>query len=113
MSKIKNLIFFSLFILLVDCSFDDKSGIWSETKKEKKRISELEKKQKKIKNVDIIYSSKDVYSKEIPLSRNINISNPKKTLSWNMSGLNHQNFLGNIYLSGIDNVFLKKKNWKE
>ena len=26
-----------------------------------------------------------------------------------MSSLNHQNFLGNIYLSGIDNVFLKKK----
>ena len=26
-----------------------------------------------------------------------------------MSGLNHQNFLGNIYLSGIDNIFLKKK----
>ena len=26
-----------------------------------------------------------------------------------MSGLNHQNFLGNIYLSGTDNIFLKKK----
>ena len=26
-----------------------------------------------------------------------------------MIHLNHQNFLGNIYLSGIDNVFLKKK----
>ena len=26
-----------------------------------------------------------------------------------MSGLNHQNFLGNIYLSGADNIFLKKK----
>ena len=26
-----------------------------------------------------------------------------------MPGLNHQNFLGNIYLPGIDNIFLKKK----
>ena len=26
-----------------------------------------------------------------------------------MSGLNLQNFVGNIYLSGIDNNFLKKK----
>ena len=26
-----------------------------------------------------------------------------------MPGLNHQNFLGNIYLSGVDNTFLKKK----
>ena len=33
----------------------------------------------------------------------------EKNLSWEMSSLNHQNFLGNIYLSGIDNIFLKKK----
>ena len=26
-----------------------------------------------------------------------------------MSGMNHQNFLGNIYLSGINNNFLRKK----
>ena len=37
---------------------------------------------------------------------------PKKNLSWGMSGLNHQNFLGNIYLSGAENLFLKKKAGK-
>ena len=26
-----------------------------------------------------------------------------------MSGLNYQNFIGNIYLSGINNIFLKEK----
>ena len=35
MNKIKNLIFFSLFILLVDCSFGDKTGIWTGSEEEK------------------------------------------------------------------------------
>ena len=44
----KNLIFFLIFILLNNCSFDKKSGIWKGGEKEKRRISELEKKQKEI-----------------------------------------------------------------
>ena len=109
MNKKKNLIFFLIFILLVNCSFDNKTGIWSGSKKEKRKISELEKEQKQTKVVDYIYSSKSVYSKEISLTKKISISNPRKNLSWRMSSLNQQNFLGNIYLSGIDNIFLKKK----
>ena len=109
MNKKKNLIFFLIFILLVNCSFDNKTGIWSGDEKEKRRISELEKEQKQTKVVDYIYSSKSVYSKEISLTKKISISNPRKNLSWRMSSLNQQNFLGNIYLSGIDNIFLKKK----
>ena len=109
MNKKKNLIFFLIFILLVNCSFDNKTGIWSGDEKEKRRISELEKEQKQTKVVDYIYSSKSVYSKEISLTKKISISNPRKNLSWKMSSLNQQNFLGNIYLSGIDNIFLKKK----
>ena len=109
MNKKKNLIFFLIFILLVNCSFDNKTGIWSGSKKEKRRISELEKEQKQTKVVDYIYSSKSVYSKEISLTKKISISNSRKNLSWRMSSLNQQNFLGNIYLSGIDNIFLKKK----
>ena len=112
MNKKKNLIFFLIFILLLNCSFDKKSGIWSGNKKEKIRISELEKEQE-TKVVDTIYSSEAIYDKEISLGRTISISNPKKNLSWKMSSLNHQNFLGNIYLSGIDNIFLKKKNRKK
>ena len=109
MSRKKNLIFFLIFILLVNCSFDNKTGIWSGDEKEKRRISELEKEQNQIIDVVDIYLSESIYSKEISLTRNISISNPKKNLSWKMSSFNHQNFLGNIYLSGIDNIFLKKK----
>ena len=105
----KNLIFLLIFVLINNCSFDDKTGIWGEGKKEKIRITELEKEQKKIVDVSKIYSSDDNYSKEIALDQNISLSKPEKNLSWEMSSLNHQNFLGNIYLSGADNIFLKKK----
>ena len=37
------------------------------------------------------------------------VSKTKNNLLWLMPNLNYQNFLGNIYLSGVDNIFLKKK----
>ena len=109
MNKKKNLVFFLIFVLLASCSFDKKTGIWSGEEKEKVKISKIEEEQKKIKNVINIYSSENIYSKEKSLTKKISISNSKKNLSWVMSGLNHQNFLGNIYLSGTENLFLKKK----
>ena len=109
MNKKKNLIFFLILILLVNCSFDDKTGIWSGNKDEKKRISELEKKLHKTIYTDKVYSSKNIYLEEKALEKKISLSKPIKNLSWEMPGLNYQNFLGNIYLSSIDNVFLKKK----
>ena len=57
MIKKKNLVFLLIFVLLNNCSFDDKTGIWSESKKEKRRISQLEKEQSKIIDVTKIYSS--------------------------------------------------------
>ena len=105
----KSLVFFLIFILLSNCSFDDKTGIWGGGEKEKKRISELEKEQRQIIDIKRVYSSENIYNDEIPLTKGISLSKSKKNQSWQMSGLNHQNFLGNIYLSGTDNIFLKKK----
>ena len=106
----KNLIFFLIFILLNNCSFDNKTRIWKGSEKEKRRVSELEKKQKEIIDVEKIYSSSEnIILKEKSLIKNIKLSQPNKNLSWEMTGLNNQNFLGNIYLTGIDNIFLKKK----
>tara|TARA_B100000029_G_scaffold494883_1_gene559195 strand:+ start:85 stop:1428 length:1344 start_codon:yes stop_codon:yes gene_type:complete len=105
----KNLFLFVLFILISGCSFDSKTGIWGHGEKEKERISELEKQQKQIININKVYSSDNIFSKEIVLKNNIKLSKPKKNLFWEMSSLNYQNSLGNIYLSGIDNTFLKKK----
>ena len=109
MNKKKNLVFFSILILLVNCSFDHKTGIWTGGETEKKRVIELEKEQIKKKNTEKIYSIGNEYSLEKTLTKKIILSKPKKNSSWEMPGLNQQNFLGNIYLSGIDNRFLKKK----
>ena len=109
MNSKRNLIFLVILILLNNCSFDSKTGIWSGGEEEKRRISDLEKEQKKILNISKIYSSKTEYSKEISLTKKITLTKPKNFSSWKMSSLNEQNFLGNIYLSGISNTFIKKK----
>ena len=111
--KIKYLIFFLIFTLLANCSFDNKTGIWSGSEEEKKRIFELEKEQKRKIEVVKIYSSENLYSKEISAVNNISLTEPKTNSSWKMAGLNLQNFIGNIHLSGINNNFLKKKIGKD
>ena len=111
--EIKYLIFFLIFILFAGCSFDNKSGIWSGDEKEKKRISELEEDQGQIIDVVKIYASENFYSKEITAVKSISLTKPKTNSSWKMSSLNLQNFIGNIYLSGIGNNFLKKKIGKD
>ena len=105
----KKIFFFLIFILINNCSFDNKTGIWGDTEKEKIKIAELEKKQKEIIEVEKIYSTETIYKKEKILTQNISISKPRTSSSWLMSNQNNQNFLGNIYISGINNIFLKKK----
>ena len=102
-------ILFIVFTLLNNCSFDSKTGIWGDAAKEKKRITKLEKKQKEIIKVEKIYSVDSLFREEILLNKDIVLPKPKNNLSWIMPNLNYQNFLGNIYLSGIDNIFLKRK----
>ena len=107
--KIKYLTFLLILNLFASCSFDNKSGIWSGSEVEKKRISELEKEQNRKIDVVKIYSTKSIFLKEIPAVKSISLIEPKTNSSWKMSGFNPQNFLGNIYLSGVNNNFLKKK----
>ncbi len=109
MSKKKYLISFFLLFLIPGCSFDTKTGIWSGAENEKKRIIELEREQLKETNRRKVYSSTSNFFKEKTLTKKIKLSKAKNHESWTMSGLNNQNFLGNIYLTGIDNKFLKEK----
>ena len=96
-------------LLSVNCSFDTKTGIWTGVEDEKIRIAKLEEERRIETNRKRIYSSENIYFKEKILTQKITLSKPKKNLSWKMSGSNYQNFLGNIYLSSVDNRFLKKK----
>ena len=56
-----------------------------------------------------MYSSENKYSKEIQGKNKVNFREPKKNTNWEMSGMNLQNFLGNIFLPDAQNIFLKKK----
>ena len=42
----RRIIFFLILILVSSCSFDNKTGIWGDSEKEKKKIADLEKKTK-------------------------------------------------------------------
>ena len=109
MNKKNRIFFFLVLFLFTSCSFDNKTGLWKGAKEEKKRISELEKRQNEILNIDKVYTADDVFSLEKPLTKKIVLSKPRENLSWLMNGKNYQNFLGNIYLSNASNIFLKKK----
>ena len=107
-----------LFLLLAlsfftGCSFGDRTGIWSGGEDEKRRVAELQKKQKSTIEIIKIFSSKSEFSKEISVNQKIILSKPKKNMSWQMSNLNLQNSVRNIYLSSIENNFLKKKIGKD
>jgi outer membrane protein assembly factor BamB len=105
----KFIVFLLYFILLSNCSFDNKTGIWKDSKKQRAKIEELEKKQRSIIKTTKIYSSEVIYNKEVYLDKKIILSKPKKNLSWTTSSLNQQNSTGHMYLSGFENIFLKKK----
>ena len=72
MSKKKILFLFTFILFAFGCSFDNKTGIWTGSEDEKRRISDLEKKQRQIIDIEKFYSSDPVFNKEINLSKKIN-----------------------------------------
>ena len=69
MNKKKIYIFFLILFFIASCSFDDKTGLWKGEKKEKERISNLERQQKEVINVKNIYSSDRPFVLEKNLSK--------------------------------------------
>ncbi len=113
MENKKKIIIFSILLLLNNCSFDNKTGLWKDSEEEKRRVLELEQKQKEVIKVEKIYSSETKFEIEKTLNKEVVISEPKQVSSWRMPGQNLSNLLGNIYLPSIDNIFLKKKIGKD
>jgi outer membrane protein assembly factor BamB len=112
MIKNKSVLFFLFFFLISNCSFDNKTGIWDGSEEERQKIADLENRQKEVIDTDTLLSSDEIYTKEVILSEKIILSKPIKNSSWEMSNLNYQNSLGNLYLSGSDFKFLKKRAGK-
>ena len=65
--QIKYFIIIFVLIFLSNCSFDNKTGIWGGSEDEKRKISEIEKEQKKIINTKQIYSSENIFLEEMVL----------------------------------------------
>ena len=74
-------------LLLVNCSFDTKTGIWSGAEDERQRIAKLEKEQIKETNRKKIYSSTDIYYKEKALTKKITLSNIELYLNFKYTQL--------------------------
>ena len=107
--RVINLFFFLAFFIIAGCSFDNKTGIWDGSEEEKARIFKIKKDQQIKKEIVKIYSSESLYVEEVQANKPITLSDPEKNSSWEMPGSNLQNLLGNFYLPGIKNNFLKKK----
>jgi outer membrane protein assembly factor BamB len=108
MSNFKKIFFILIFILLNNCSFDSKTGIWDGSVEEPVRIVTEEEKKNIVKKYKV-YSTDSSYLEEKRLLKSIILSKPSKNSSWKESGLNLQNNTGNMYLPYPEKVFLKKK----
>ena len=109
MNKKFYLTIFALLLFLPNCSFDSKTGIWDSDSKEKKRISDLQKKQSENISIKKIFSSENIFSDEVSLNKKIILLPAKKNTTWFTSYQNNENSLGNIYLPSVDNLFMKKR----
>ncbi len=105
--------FFLAVLLLTNCSFDHKTGIWSGKDEEKKRIEELERRQNSKIEILKIYTKKDLFSEEVNVKDTVKLSEPINKESWEVAGSNLQNSPGNIYLPNIDQRFLNKRVGKK
>ena len=109
-NKIVLIIIFSLF--LVNCSLDNKTGVWSGSDEENKQITELEKKNLNKKKIKILGSSEE-FETEISPSEKTKLSKAVINSSWPMQGLNTKNYYGNLFYKGNLVNISKKKIWKK
>ena len=100
LSKVfRSTLIFSFAIILFGCSFDKKTGIW-ENKKREATNTALIKLSNKEKN----------FQKELNPELTINLnSKAKKNKKWIMSGLNYSNFINHQKFDGQINKFSKYK----
>jgi outer membrane protein assembly factor BamB len=97
---LKSILIFSLSIILFECSFDTKTGVWTDKQK------------RKIANTALIKLSADQskFQKEKNPELAININSQAKTnKKWIMPGLNYSNLTSHLKFSGQINKFSKYK----
>ena len=96
----RSILIFSLSIILFECSFDDKTGIWNDKQKRKRA------------NVVLIKLSDDEnkFEKELNPGSQINFNSKEKiNKTWTMPGLNYSNLTSHLKFGGRISKFSKYK----
>jgi outer membrane protein assembly factor BamB len=94
------ILIFSLSIILFECSFDSKTGIWSDKQKRKAANTTLIK----------LSDDQNKFEKELNPELTININSKAKTnKKWIMSGLNYSNLISHLRFDGKISKFSKYK----
>ena len=96
----RSILIFSLLIILLECSFDNKTGIWENEKKQKAVNTELI----KLSNYQNKFQSE--LNPELTINFNSKVKNNNK---WIMSGLNHSNLTYHLNFDGQIIKFSKYK----
>ena len=102
----KNLLHIILFFFLINCSFDNKSGIW-------KNENSYSKKDKNLENLETLFSVDDIYDKTIPLKENyvFSISKPIKITKWTDNYYGNNNNYKNFQFTNNNSLVFKSKKF--
>ena len=96
----RSILIFSLSIIFFACSFDDKTGIWTDKPKRKAANTELIK----------LSDKQSKFQKELNPELTIHFNSQAKTnKKWIMSGLNYSNLTYHLKFDGQINKFSKYK----
>jgi len=97
--------FLFLIFILSNCSFDNKSGIWKEESKIKKKAEKQDKK-KKLKKV---YKVNKIFNEEVNLipGKKIKIDNILKNVAWSDRFFDSTNNISNVHFSNEKYVVFK------
>ena len=101
MSKdFRSILIFFLSIILFECSFDDKTGIWEDKPKHKAANTALIK----------LSDDQNKFQRELNPESTINFNfQAKANKKWTMSGLNYSNLVYHLKFDGQINKFSKYK----
>ena len=92
-----------IFLLVINCSFDNKSGIW---KKHNKKIIEQAKTQKK---TEKIFKKREFFKEEIQSNTKIILNKEKANNFWKEEGLNKSNNIDHLFYTNNKNLIFKNK----
>lgn len=98
----KKILFFTLIILLTNCSFDNKTGIWESSSTAKKTVNRFE-------SFKTLYIEEKLFNETIEPQKNLQIDfKPiKKNLAWHNKDYNNLNNLDNFSYKNSNEIIFK------